>query len=456
MGRPVLGPWATDTVNRRYGELATHAADLAPADRLRHIGALVEEQARWVDRECLNLNAATNVMNPYAGQLAASGIGSRPSLGLPGDKYETGLAPAEELEVLASELARQVFRCAYAETRMLSGAMANLAVFMATTRPGDVIFSLPPAAGGHATHQPFAAPGLYGLDVRPIPLLTDEVTATWRVDLDALANEVEAARPRLIILGGSLALAPYPIREVAAIAHDVGARLLFDAAHLSLLVAGEAFQQPLREGADVITGSTYKALGGPPGGLILTDDADLAARLDTIAYPGLTANNDLGRVAGLAVALNDLVIYGREYAARCVETAQALAAALAAEGFPVAGHAPTYTVTHHIAVDARRWDGGTREARLLEPANILATGIGLPLPEVSGDQNGLRLGSQELVRWGMGPGEMPPVARMIARVLLYGEPAASLRDEVIAFRHDFQQIHYTLSAEERNDYGQSD
>ena len=276
MSKPALGQWATETVNQRYGELAARSANLAPGDRLRHIGALVAEQARWVDRECLNLNAATNVMNPYANHLAASGIGSRPSLGHPGDKYETGLGPGEELEVLASELARQIFRCAYAETRMLSGAMANLAVYMATTRPGDVIFSLPPAAGGHATHQPYAAPGLYGLDVRPIPLLIDEATATWRVDLDALAAAVQAAQPRLIILGGSLALAPYPIREVAALAHHVGARLLFDAAHLSLLVAGEAFQQPLREGADIITGSTYKALGGPPGGLILTDDAELA------------------------------------------------------------------------------------------------------------------------------------------------------------------------------------
>lgn len=448
MSRPALGPWATDTVNQRYGELAARSADLAPGDRLRHIGALVAEQARWVDRECLNLNAATNVMSPYANQLVASGIGSRPSLGLPGDKYETGLAPGEELEVLASELARCVFRCSYAETRVLSGAMANLAVYMATTDPGDVIFSLPPAAGGHATHQPFAAPGLYGLDVRPIPLLTDDATATWRVDLAALADAAQTAQPRLIVLGGSLALAPYPIREIAAIARDVGARLLFDAAHLSLLVAGEAFQQPLRDGADVMTGSTYKALGGPPGGLILTDDAELAARLDAIAYPGLTANNDLGRVAALAVALNDLVVYGREYAARCVETAQALAVALAAEGFPVVGHPPIYTVTHHVAMDARRWDGGTHAARLLEPANILATGIGLPLPEVPGDQNGLRFGSQELARWGMGPAEMPVVARLIARVLLHDEPASSLRDEVITLRGRFQQIRYTLSVEE--------
>lgn len=446
MASPTLGPWASEAVNRRYGELAARSAGLSAEERLARIGALVEEQARWVDRACLNLNAATNVVNPFAARLLAAGIGTRPSLGLPGDKYETGLAPGEELEVMASELARRAFRCAYAEVRPLSGAMANLAVYMATARPGDVIFSLPPAAGGHATHQPYGAPGLYGLDVRAIPLLTDEASATWRVDLDGLAAAVEAARPRLLILGGSLALAPYPIREVRAIADGVGARVLFDAAHLSLLIAGEALQQPLGEGAHVITSSTYKALGGPPGGLIVSDDAELAARLDAIIYPGLTANNDLGRVAALAVCLNDVIVHGREYAGRCIETARVLAGALAAEGLPVAGCAPEFTATHHLALDARRWGGGTRAARLLEPANILATGIGLPLPEVAGDQNGLRLGTQELVRWGMGPDEMPRVAGLIARVLAHGEDAAGLRAEVVALRAAFQRVHCVVEA----------
>lgn len=445
-----LGPWAPEVVNRRYRELAARSSGLAPAERLRQIAALVAEQARWVDRECLNLNAATNIQNPAAAALVASGIGTRPSLGYPGEKYETGLGPAEELEVLTSELARQVFRSAYAETRLLSGAMANLAVFLAVARPGEVIFTLPPAAGGHATHQPFGAAGLAGLEVRSIPLLTDQATATWQIDLEALAEQVEAARPRLLVLGDSLAFAPYPIREVRAIADRVGAKLLFDAAHLSLLIAGEVFQQPLAEGADVITSSTYKALGGPPGGVILTNDARLAERIDTIVYPGLTANNDLGRVAALAVCLNDLLASSHHYAARCVETAQALARALASAGLPVAGLPPAYTQTHHLALDARRWGGGTHAARLLEPANILSTGIGLPLPDVPGDQNGLRLGVQELVRWCLGPDEMPQVADYFARILLHGEEAAALRAEVLAFRARFQQMQYVLTPEFRH------
>src|SRR5262249_11638065 len=244
--------------------------------------------------------------------------------------------------------------------------------------------------------------------------------------------------------GGSLALAPYPIREVRALADGVGARLLFDAAHLSLLVAGEVFQQPLQEGADALTTSTYKALGGPPGGLIVTDDTELAGRLDAVVYPGLTANNDLGRVAALSVCLNDLLAHGHDYAARCVATAQALARVLAAEGLSMAGHPPDYTQTHHLALDARHWGGGAHTARRLEPANILATGIGLPVPETPDDLNGLRLGTQELVRWGLGPEEMPHVASFLARILQHGADAAALRDEVIAFRATFQQIRYIV------------
>jgi glycine hydroxymethyltransferase len=223
--------------------------------------------------------------------------------------------------------------------------------------------------------------------------------------------------------------------------------LHFDAAHLSLLIAGEAFQQPLHEGAHVMTTSTYKALGGPPGGLVLTDDAELAARLDAAVYPGLTANNDLGRVAALCVALNDLRVHGRSYARRCAETARVFAGALAQAGFAVAGRPAEYTATHHVALDARSWGGGTHTARRLEPANILTTGIGLPLPAPPGDFAGLRLGTQELVRWGMGDADMPGVAELLARVLLHGAQAGDLREEVVALRERYQAIQYVVAPE---------
>ena len=131
------------------------------------------------------------------------------------------------------------------------------------------------------------------------------------VDLAALEQEAKRLSPRLIILGGSLALMPYPVQTTRKLADEIGAYLMFDAAHLSGIIAGGAFQQPLAEGAHLMTCSTYKSFGGPAGGLVLTNEPQLAERLDRIAYPGLTANFDLARTAALVIAACDILEYGQ-------------------------------------------------------------------------------------------------------------------------------------------------
>ena len=216
------------------------------------------------------------------------------------------------------------------------------------------------------------------------------------------------------MVGGSLVLRPYPVAEVRRIADEVGAYLLFDATHVAGLVAGAAFPSPLEEGAHIMTCSTYKSFGGPPGGLVLTNSPELAERIDHIAYPGLTANLDLSRIAGLVVAAADLIEFGSDYARSCIANAQALAAALAAEGFVVHAAGAAFTTTHHLALEAAPLGGGTTAARGLEKANILASGIPLPSPPVAGDTNGLRLGTQEITRWGLEPEDMADVARLMA------------------------------------------
>src|SRR5690606_34263997 len=124
--------------------------------------------------------------------------------------------------------------------------------------------------------------------------------AYYSVDVDGLARLAREVRPKLITLGGSLNLEPHPVAEARAIADEVGAVLMFDAAHLCGMIAGGAWENPLDQGAHLMTMSTYKSLGGPSGGLVVTNDAGLAERLDAIAFPGLTANFDAGRVAALA------------------------------------------------------------------------------------------------------------------------------------------------------------
>jgi len=428
--------WLGDAVNALVRRHAAGAA--APdAEVAARLEALATDNARIHDEDCFNLNPATNVMNPAAEALMARGLGSRPSLGHPGDKYETGLEAAEEIEVIAAELAAEVFRADHAEVRVFSGAMANLYAFMALARPGDAIIAPPPEIGGHVTHHAAGCAGLYGLVTHPAPV----DPAGYTVDVPALAELAERVRPKLITIGGSLNLFPHPVAELRAVADAVGAKLLFDAAHLSGPIAGGAWPNPLDEGAHLVTMSTYKSLGGPPGGLIVTRDSALAERLDRIAFPGMTANFDVGRVAALARGLLDWRAHGPAYAAKMAAVARALAAALAAEGIEVFAADRGFTAAHQFALPAAPWGGGQAASRRLRAAGILACGIGLPGAPVAGDMNGIRLGTPEIVRRGMTEAEMPALARLIAAGLRANDPA-TVAGETAALRGRFRGLHY--------------
>jgi glycine hydroxymethyltransferase len=438
MNKLEFRPWVPQHAETYVQSLASRFA-AQEADALeRELLALADENRAIHERDCVNLNPATNVMNPKAEALLSAGIGARPSLGYPGDKYEMGLEAIEKIEVMAAELAAQVFGARFAEIRVGSGALANLYVFMATAKPGDTIIAPPPSIGGHVTHHAAGAAGWYGIVTHPAPI----DPATYTVDVDALRADARRLKPKLITIGGSLNLFPHPIREIRAIADEVGACMLFDAAHMSGMIAGRAWQQPLEEGAHVMTMSTYKSLGGPASGLIVTNDAGIAQKLDAIAYPGLTANFDAAKSAALAMTLLDWKVHGRAYAAAMAGTARALAEALQAKGVPVFARDRGMTTSHQLAVEAGAFGGGQTAAKLLRQANILSCGIGLPVAPVDGDANGLRIGTPEIVRWGMTPQDMPELAGFIADVLKGTRAAQSVAPEVTAFRRRFTKLHY--------------
>ena len=285
--------WVPSPCEDRVQSIAAAAA-AADADALEvELARLFEANRAIHEHDCINLNPAGNAMNPRAEALLAAGPGSRPSLGSPGDKYEMGLEAVERIEVIAAELAAETFGAKYAEIRVAAGSMANLYAFMAACAPGDSIIAPPASIGGHVTHHAAGAAGLFGLRIHAAPV----DAAHYTVDVDALRGEARRLRPKLITNGGSLNLFPHPVRELRAVADEVGATLLFDGAHLAGLIAGHAWPNPLAEGAHLLTMSTYKSLGGPPWGLVLTNDADIAARLDAIAFPGLTANFDAAEAA---------------------------------------------------------------------------------------------------------------------------------------------------------------
>ncbi len=430
----VPGPLET-AIQERAATYRTLDADAVEAE----VHRLLDDHERYMDHECISLYAGTNVMNPRAVRLLATSVGSRPSLGYPGDKYEMGMQYAEQLEILAAEVLKDLFHARYVEYRVGSGSLANLYAYMVCARPGDLMLAFPPEAAGHVGHHEGGAAGLYGLDVRTVPFDGRRMA----VDLDGLAREARALKPKIIMVAGSMCLFPYDVPAVRAIADEVGAYVVYDAAHMSGLIASGAFQQPLAEGAHLLTCSTYKSFGGPPSGLVLTNDAELAQRLEYVAYPGMTANFDLSKTAALIVAALDLREHGPAYAQMCIDNAVALATALDAKGVPVYHvEGRGFTASQHVGLPAQRYGGGTPGSRLLERANILVSGIGLPGPTCPNDFNAIRIGTQEVTRWGMTPDSMVEVAKLMARVLVGGGDPAAVREDVIALRRNYQTLHY--------------
>ena len=332
--------WVPENCESYVQELASRTATGTAADVAARIDTLVAHNREIHERDCFNLNPATNVMNPRAEAVLAAGLGSRPSLGYPGDKYEMGLEAIEEIEVIAAELSAQVFKARFAEIRVASGAMANLYGFLATCRPGDTIIAPPATIGGHVTHHDAGCAGLFGLNIVAAPVNADGYT----VDVDALRALARSSKPRLITIGGSLNLFPHPVAAIREIADEVGAKVLFDAAHQCGIIAGGAWPNPLDEGAHLMTMSTYKSLAGPAGGLIVTSDAELAERLDHIAFPGMTANFDAAKSAALALTMLDWLDCGAAYAEMMVSVAATMARELEGHGIAVFARAGTHTL----------------------------------------------------------------------------------------------------------------
>lgn len=426
--------WVPDESEALVRKIAQSAAAQSSGDLMARLTDLAEKNRLIHEEECFNLNPATNVMNAKAEAFLAAGIGSRPSLGYPGDKYEMGLEAIEEIEVIAAELCAEVFDAKFAEIRVPSGAIANLYGFMATCKPGDTVIVPPVTIGGHVTHHTAGCAGLYGLRILHAPVNADHYT----IDLDQLRDMVRAECPKLITIGCSLNLFEHPVAQIRAIAEEVDAKVMFDAAHQCGIIAGRAWSNPLAEGAHFMTMSTYKSLGGPAGGLIVSNDAEMAKALDRIAFPGMTANFDAAKAAALAVTMLDWRDHGEAYVAEMIKMAQALAGALDALAVPVFAGVDGFTNSHQFAVMAKPYGGGQVAAKLLRKNGFLSCGIGLPIEPVPGDTNGLRMGTPELVRWGMTAAD----ANQLADLITQGLNGKAIAEDVAAWRKSFSTMHF--------------
>ncbi len=404
--------------------------------------AAVERNARWRGAECINLLAPEAPTSPTVRRLLSAEIGTRAAEGHIGplQRWFTGTRHIDEVEALCVELLKKLFRASYADHRLCASMIGNAAVYTALTEPGDVIMSVAQPFGGHSSNRPDGPAGARGLKVVDVPFDPQELT----VDLEAFATVARAVRPPLVALGLSMALFPFPLREMAAVIGEWGGRIFFDGAHQLGLVACGEYQDPLREGAAVMTGSAGKTFSGPQSGVLVWDDPALTEPLTHAVFPVWAATHQVNRVAALAYATAELLAFGKPYMAQIVRNAQRLGEALQALGIPMLAAHKGFTRTHQTIADVRRFGGGYDVATRLAEANIITNKNLVPgdRPEDWDKPGGIRIGTIEVTRLGMGEPEMDRIADLVARVLIQGEAPETVRREVVEFRRAFQELYY--------------
>ena len=390
----------------------------------------------------LPMIASENVLSPLVRRVVDSDLHGRYAEGLPGKRYYQGCEDFDDIESLGIQLAKQIFHCEFANIQSTSGTVSNMAALKALTQPGDKISAVSTADGGHISHARMGAVGVRGLEL---------VTYPWDVermepDIDAAAKMIRDEKPQMCLFGQSVFLFPTPLEELSEVAHEVGAKVMYDGAHVLGLIAGGQFQDPLREGADLMTGSSHKTFPGPQGGFLLSDSDDpkFHRRLNSAIFPGVCSSYHLHHVAGKVVAMTEFQEFGEAYARDTVANAQAFGAAMSAEGFEVSAEGRGFTASHQILTCHGEPDSGAgaRAAQQLEDAGIITNMNMLPGDTKPMTPSGLRLGVQELTRHGMGTGEMEEVARLFARVLIADEDPVSVKPDVHSLRAGFQVVQY--------------
>lgn len=417
------------------------------ADMRREIEKIVESVRKHHEMftNALPLIASENITSNTVRLLLASDLSHRYAEGDVGRRFYQGCKYIDEVEERAIRYAQELFKAEHVNVKPISGVNANIATLFALTSPNDSIMALSVPDGGHISHSRFSIPAIRGLRLETFPFDAKEMN----VDVAKMLKKIEVKKPSLLLFGGSLFLFPHPISEAREVADEVGARIVYDASHVLGLIAGNKFQDPLREGADVIASSTHKTFPGPQGAIILCGE-DLKEKIDKAVFPGTVSNHHLHHVAGLAVTLAEMLQFGEAYASQIIANAKVFAQSLYEEGFDVLCEHKGFTESHQIAINVLKQGGGAEVAKKLERANIITNKNLLPVDKDKDPEEptGIRLGVQELTRIGMKETEMREIASLIGRLIIANADENKVKEDVIELRKGFQHVQYCFDGKD--------
>ncbi|HUV07549.1 MAG TPA: serine hydroxymethyltransferase, partial [Spirochaetia bacterium] len=362
--------------------------------------------------------------------------------GHPGERYYQGTEIIDEIESRLKKNIKSLFNCRQADVRPVSGTIANDAVFSRYIQPGDIVMVNSTPGGGHISHHKSGSVGKYTKNIIDFPITKDG----YHIDVERTYDLVQSLAPKVMVLGKSLFLFPEPVKEIAGWCDRWGITLIYDAAHVLGLIAGHQFQNPMQEGAHLMTGSTHKTFFGSQRGVILSDMGDNEWRkIDKGAFPGSSSNHHLDTLVSLAICTYEMMEFGQEYARQTVANAKTLGAKLYDKGFKVQAPEYGFTESHQIAVDVSEFGGGDEAAHHLKDNSIILNMNLLPFEPLDRVNNpaGIRIGVQEMTRFGMKEVEMEIIADLFQKCLIQGKYVG---DEVRELRESFQQVQYSFDA----------
>ena len=460
----------------------------APAAKVGALAARLAEQAegnhRWRRTECINLIPSENCVSEFVERLCATDPAGRynehnqlRALGVNSEdvRYYRGTAFSMEKEEELVAALRTFFGCADAEVRVISGQMANDTVYDAlkqfrnrhrgrrTARPLRRVLVHDLNKGGHLSAQVGGALKNYvahdpRTEAPAVDRFVPRSDLPHAIDVEATTALIAEGRPDLIVFGRSVIIHTEPVREIVEFVHsefgpDNPERplVMYDGAHV-LGLLGEHFQDPLAEGADVVTGSTHKTFFGPQRGVILGSIApghafeEFWQFVRSRAFPGHVSNHHLGTLLGLLGATYEMIRHRDEYQPQVIRNARSFAGALAAQGLAIEGDSGSgYTDTHQVLVRGAPGSGGEMASRL-ERSNVITNPQAFYDDASFAAASGIRLGTQEMTRFGMNEADFRELAELVASILRDADRAdpGSRREDVIRFRRRFTRMRYTL------------
>jgi len=383
--------------------------------------SLVQRHEQWRGQESINLIPSENITSPAVRSLLSSDLGHRYASR---QGFYMGTRFIDEIEQYGEDLAKDLFHSETADLRPLSGHIADLVFLASFTEPTDTILCVSPKDGGYPGISEHGISRPLKLRVISFPFSKERRNIQVAEAIDLILQE----KPNIIIFGASLFLFPHPVKELAKVAREIGVHVGYDGSHVLGLIAGERFQDPLREGASVLIGSTHKTFFGPQGGIILADREHGETMREQV-HPAYVDNAHWNRIAALALALAEMKAYGKEYAGQVVQNARVLAGALAQDGLLVVCAELGYTQSHQVFLDYGGYMQGRVVAKKLEEANIIV-------------DCGVRIGVCEATRRGMREREMQRIAELMKRVVVDGEEPRRVREDATKLAEEFQGVEY--------------